>query len=290
MSQTAFIFDINAQNFDDLVLKNSHKLPVILEFMAVYSGPCITLEQTLTAAAKDCAGQFVFAKVDIDEQPELAQQFDIQNVPTTFVMKNGDISEAVEGLIKPDEVAALLRSLGIFRVSDDLREQARTAYLSGQVGHAIQLLTQAAQQDPSNPRVAMDMVQIMIDLDQFEQAKTIFNQLPDSAKQSDMGRSLLGQLTFKDLAAKTLGKEKLIHQIAQNPQDGDALFDLAICLVAEHDYETALNHLFTLYQLDKDFKNGAAKEMIVSITNMLEANAPELCKKFRKRFANLNAA
>lgn len=290
MSPQPLIFDIREDTLDSLVLQNSHQLPVILEFIAVNSGPCITLEQTFTELAKDYAGQFIFAKVDIDEQPELAQQFDIQNVPTTFIMQNADIVEAIEGLIQPLEAATLLRGLGVFHPSDDLREQARQAYVAGDITQAVQLLGEAAKLDPRNPRVAMDMVQIMLDLDQLKQAKQIYNQLPDSAKQSVMGKALLGQFTFKDLANKTLGKPILEEQLAANPHQSDALFDLAICLVAEHNYQAALEQLFTLYQQEKHYKDGAAKEMIVTITNMLDNTKPELAKQFRKRFANLNAA
>lgn len=290
MSQQALIFDIREDNLDSLVLQNSHRLPVILEFLAVNSEPCISLEQTFTELAKDYAGQFIFAKVDIDEQPELAKQFDIQNVPTTFIMQNAEITEAIEGLIQPLEATTLLRGLGVFHPSDDMREHARLAYVKGDIAAAIQLLGDAAKLDPRNPRVALDMVQIMIDLDQLDQAKQIYNQLPDNAKQSVMGKALLGQFTFKDLASKTLGKIALEDSLVLNPNQPDVLFDLAICLVAEHAYAAALEQLVDLYQQNKHYKDGAAKELIVTITNMLDNSNPDLAKQFRKRFANLNAA
>jgi len=62
---------------------------------------------------------------------------------------------------------------------DEIRQQARYKHMSGDTITAVGLLTQAMQQDPSNSEVAMDMTQIFIDLNEFDQAKRIFNQLPD---------------------------------------------------------------------------------------------------------------
>ncbi|MBT8440199.1 MAG: tetratricopeptide repeat protein, partial [Gammaproteobacteria bacterium] len=90
-------------------------------------------------------------------------------------------------------------------VSEELRMQARQQHISGNAVEAIQLLTQAIQQDPSNTSVAMDMVQVFIDIGETAQAASLYGRLPDADKQSDIGRTLAGQLTFIELASKTDG-------------------------------------------------------------------------------------
>ena len=149
------------------------------------------------------------------------------------------------------------------------------------------LLTQAIQQDPGNTRVAMDMVQIFIDTGELAQAKALFNKLPDSDKESSMGKSLLGQLAFADLAAKTEGIANLTNKLAQNENDHAARFDLAVCLVDQHDYDAAIEHLFTLLQNAPDYNEGAAKEMIITISNMLAPNQPEQAQEYRRQLSNL---
>ncbi|WP_319381536.1 tetratricopeptide repeat protein [Thiomicrorhabdus sp.] len=287
MSDDSYIFDITEKNFDDLVIQNSHQLPVVLLFMGVYSGHCITMERSLSEYARDFSGQFIFAKVDIDEQPELVKSFDIQNLPTTFIMRDGEISEAVEGFIEKDELGILLKGMGIYRRSDELREQAREAYSQGDVAKAVQLLTEAIQSDPGNVRVAMDMVQIMIDLNQLEQATGLFNRLPDSAKSSPMGKALVGQLTFRELAAKTQGKEALLKQVQAGGAEPQTRFDLALCLIAEHDYPQAMQQLLAIIEQKPQFKEGAARELAITVTNMLEANEPQMSQQFRRQLANL---
>ena len=287
--QDVYIFEVSQNNFNSSVVLNSHKIPVFVEFMGVWSEPCILMSDSLAAMAKEFAGQFIFAKVDIDEQPELQKEHNIENVPTLKVFREGEVVHTDEGLLQEAELRTLLKAHGVFRQSDELREQARQKHMAGETAEAITLLTQAIQQDPSNTRVAMDMVQVLLDINELAQAKGLFNKLPDKDKQSDTGRALIGQLTFKDLAANTEGKEILLAHISANAEDHDARFDLAVCLVAEHDYQQAIDKLFEIFDKDPDYKDGAAREMIINLTNMLAPNEPELAQEFRRRLGSTMA-
>jgi len=284
--QEAFIFEVSQANFASTVILNSHKIPVVVEFMLMWSEPCVRLEDSLVALAREFAGQFIYAKVDIDEQQELRKQYAIENVPTLKVFKDGEVVRTEEGLLADDELGALLKSYGIFRESDDMREQARQKHLAGDTVGAVTLLTQAIKKDPSNTRVAMDMVQVLLDMGELQSAQALFDKLPPKDQEGLTGRSLAGQLTFKALAAKTEGKDRLLERIDHNPEEHDARFDLAICLVAEHDYRQAMEHLFAIQDKAPEYKEGAAREMIISLTNMLAPNEPVLAQEFRRRLGN----
>jgi len=92
---------------------------------------------------------------------------------------------------------------------DEIRQQACDKHIAGDTVVAVELLTRAIKQDPSNIDIAMDMNQIFIDLNEFDQAKALFSQLPNDTKDSTMGKSLMGQLTFLELAQNTQGTTKL---------------------------------------------------------------------------------
>ncbi len=281
-----FIFEVSQKNFSSSVVENSYKLPVLVEFMGVWSGPCIAMSDNLAKLATEFAGEFIFAKVDIDEQPELKAEYAIENVPTLKVFKGGEVVKTEYGFMKDDELRVLLKDYSIYNKMDDIRLQARNKHLKGETVEAITLLTQAIQQTPTDTGIAMDMVQIFLDINELEQAKSLFNRLPDSDKQSDMGSVLLGQLTFRELASKTKGKNALLTLIDSDATNFDARFDLAICYIAEHDYKQAMEHLFTLFEQNPGYKEGAAKEMIINLSNMLAVNEPELSKEFRQRLAS----
>ena len=109
-NQEAFIFEVSQSNFDSTVILNSYKIPVVVEFMGVWSEHCILLEDSLVALAKEFAGQCIFAKVDIHEQKELRKEYEIQNVPTLKVFKDGAVVRTEEGLLSADELGAMLKS------------------------------------------------------------------------------------------------------------------------------------------------------------------------------------
>ena len=113
MGQDAYIFEVTENSFPSTVIENSHKVPVIVEFMAVWSEPCIVVETIFSNLAKEFAEQFIFAKVDIDEQPELRKQYKIENIPTVIVIKNGEVARVDMGQINEDEARAILKETGI---------------------------------------------------------------------------------------------------------------------------------------------------------------------------------
>jgi putative thioredoxin len=289
MTEQAYIFELTEQSFGSSAVLNSHKVPVLVEFMGVWSGPCVMVADRLADLAREFAGQFIFAKVDIDEQPGLQERYKIANVPTLLVLRDGEVVRTEVGELQEDELRALLKDFGVFRASDELRLQARARHLAGDTPGAILLLTQAIKHDPGNTRVALDMVQVFLDIGEVEQAKGLFGRLPREDRDSDMGKAITGQLVFLDLALKTDGMDALEQRLAANPDDHDARFDLAICQVAVHRQEQAMDNLFHILQQQPDYKEGAARELIATLTNMLTPNAPELANAYRRQLANLLA-
>lgn len=286
MDKEVYIFEISEQSFNSSVLLNSNKIPVVVEFMGVWSEPCITMSDMFSGLAREFAGQFIFAKVDIDEQAGLKEQYKIENVPTVLVFKDAQVIRTEVGQMSEPEARAMLKEYGVFRASDEMRTQAREKHLSGDTPAAIMLLTEAIQKDPSNTRIAMDMVQIFIDTNQVEEANGLFSRLPEADQQSEMGKSISGQLLFKDLAAKTQGIEVLSGKVLASPDDHAARFDLAICQVADYEYQKAMDNLFIIHQADANYKDGAAREMIITLANMLTSTSPELAQEYRRKLAN----
>jgi len=169
-----------------------------------------------------------------------------------------------------------LKSFGIINEIEEKRMQARQLHMQGKTQDAIMLLTLAIQQEPSNTNVAMDMVQVFIDMGEVEQAQSLFNRLPDSIKAGEVGLSLSGQLWIIEQAGKTAGLDSLKASLLTNPDDFAARFDCAICEISQHNTQQALEHLFYIQQHRPEFKDGAAKEMIVTIINTIAPNNPRL--------------
>ena len=99
------LIHVTKDNFDEI--KASSK-PVLLDFFATWCGPCRMIAPLIEQIA-DEHPEYVIAKIDVDEEPELAQAFGIQSIPTLVVIKNGEVVNTVMGARPKDAILALLQ-------------------------------------------------------------------------------------------------------------------------------------------------------------------------------------
>jgi thioredoxin 1 len=100
------VLEINDLNFESEVLKSS--LPFLLDFGAVWCGPCRVLEPVVTKLADEVAGRARVGKLDIDDSPATATKFGIRGVPTVVVFKDGKESGRHVGVTNKETLAKLL--------------------------------------------------------------------------------------------------------------------------------------------------------------------------------------
>jgi putative thioredoxin len=168
-----------------------------------------------------------------------------------------------------------------------MRQRARVLHIQGETPQAITLLAEAMKKDPTNTQIALDMVQIFIDMGEFDEAAALLDRLPEVDRESATGKSLSGQLWIIEQAGNTEGAEKLTERIANNSEDFDARFDLALCEMSRHGYEQAMEQLFYIHEHGHDYKEGAAREMIITIVNMLAPENPEFAQQYRRKLSSM---
>jgi putative thioredoxin len=109
--KSEFIRDIEVDEFESVVIATSRHTPVIVDFWASWCGPCQILGPRLESATLAQNGKVLLAKVDIDLCPELAEQFQVQAVPTVVFMKNGQEIERFSGVRAEPELHRMVARL-----------------------------------------------------------------------------------------------------------------------------------------------------------------------------------
>jgi len=99
------VLTITKENFEKEVLKSDR--PVLLDFFAVWCGPCRILSPIIDEIAEEHP-EIKVGKINVDEQPELASAYDVMSIPTVFVIKNGEVTNKAMGARPKAQILAML--------------------------------------------------------------------------------------------------------------------------------------------------------------------------------------
>lgn len=99
------VLTITKENFENEVLKSDR--PVLLDFFAVWCGPCRILSPIIDEIAEEHP-EIKVGKINVDEQPELASAYDVMSIPTVFVIKNGEVTNKAMGARPKAQILAML--------------------------------------------------------------------------------------------------------------------------------------------------------------------------------------
>ena len=286
MSESEFIVDVNQESFSSTVVEASMKVPVLLDFWADWCAPCKALMPILTKLAEEYAGGFILAKVNADEQPAITQHLQVQSLPTVKLLKDGQIVDEFNGALPESQVREFL-SRHIESTAATEISQVFELINRGDLEMAQSVLQAIATQSPDLPEIPLAQLKITFASGNYDQFDELVAALPAEVKDSPEVAQM--QATVDLARADTSGTslESLQAVVESGEPDSETLYNYAMKLVQSGDYETGLEQLLVLMQKDPGYNEGAARQGLLSVFEMLGSH-PLVTKYRRKMFTLLH--
>ena len=285
MAEPAYVFDATADNFRTLVLANSDKGPVVVNFWSPRAGPCLMLMPRLLKLAEEFRGRFLLVRLNTDTFARLARDQGVTSIPTTKVFRHGAVVDTLHGAESEASLRAFLRKhLG--GPTGELRTAALRAFESGDAERAASLAAQAALAEPDDPRIPLDVAKLLVLQGRYAQAEALLAALPTTLREQEPVRNLLTHASLLNAAREAPAPEALEQAIAARPDDLEARYRLGAARLMQDDYEGALAQLLEIARRDPSFRDGAGRKGLLALFGLL-GEQDARTQRYRTELLNL---
>jgi putative thioredoxin len=284
------IKDTTTAQFTKDVLEASREVPVLVDFWAPWCGPCRQLTPILEKAVRAAKGKIRLVKMNIDEHPAVAGQLGVQSIPAVFAFQNGRPVDGFMGALPEGQVKAFIdRLLGGEGPGADLAEMlkvAAEAYESNDPLTAAEVYAAVLAEDKENPDALAGLAKCYLKTGDIERAENTLALAPPAKQSHAAIAGVKAMLALARKAPAAGATAKLEADLAADPNNHQARFDLALALNAQGDKEKAVDHLLELMRRGRTWNDDAARKQLVQF---FDAWGPkdEMTLKGRKQLSIL---
>lgn len=277
--------DVTEQDFESAVVERSHTVPVVIDFWAPWCGPCRALGPVLEKIADEQAGKFILAKINVDENPALAQAFGIQSIPAVKAVRNGAIAGEFLGAQPEPNVRRFIEQL-LPSEADGLAQEAQRLEQAGKVQGAESLYRATLSKETNHPLALLGLARILAQRGEEADALTLLGRIPLTAPESALAQQLTAQFRLQQSGANAEDEQKYRDRLAADPKDYDARFELSQVLAASGRYKEALTELLEIVKKDRQFRDDGARKAMLDIFDVVGQRS-ELAEHYRSELAKV---
>ncbi len=278
---TAPSVDVTANNFMQEVMEPSASQVVILDFWAPWCGPCKSLLPLLEKVIGETGGAAKLAKINIDENPQLAQQLQVQSVPTVFAFFGSQLIDGFMGALPESQIRewliSLIKKTGAKSTNQEAQyleealKHAHDCFQTDDVKTALAIYSSIIEKHPAQIEAFAGVLRCLLVLGEAKHAAEILAKAPPAITNDKL---LIPIKTAIELAqqaeqSQEQSTDPLLAQLETNAEDHQARFDLALAYYAQNDTESAIRELLEIVKRDRKWQDEAARTQLVKIFEAL---------------------
>ncbi len=272
------------------VIEASQTTPVVVQFTAPWCGPCRTLGPQLEAAVAKAGGKVKMVRINIDENPQIAGQMQVQSIPAVFGFAGGQPVDGFMGVQSASQIEAFVNKIasaagpsGMEAQIDDALTAAEAALEEGASADAAQIYAQVLGAAPENLRAITGLAKCYVATGDLERATETLGYAPDDKADDPMVTQVRSMIKLAEKAGSPDDNAALKAAVEAKPDDHQARYDLALALGPT---EEAIDHLLEIVRRDREWNEDAAREQLFEVFDALGAADP-VTLKGRRRLSSI---
>ena len=287
------IKDGTISTFAQDVMQASQQVPVLVDFWAPWCGPCKQLTPVLEKVVRATKGKVKLVKINIDENPELAQQLRIQSVPTVYAFWQGQPVTGFAGAQPESQIKQLVDKLvetagggAGAEEGPSALEQANALLAEGDFRTAAEVYSALLQEEPDKPELIGGFARALLGLDRFDDARKVIDQAPANVSQHAEITGAKAAIDLAETAGKLRDPQIVEEDLARDPDDHGARMELANALFLRGQPENAIEQLLTIVRRDRSWHDEAARKRLLTFFDALGQTHP-LTVQGRRRLSSV---
>ena len=268
-----YIHEAGADNFTAMVLENSRKGPVLVNFWSKSAESCLQQYPLLDRIIQHYDGRVLLINIDVDREAALASQYGIASVPGLKLFRNENVVETRHGYQSEEELVKLLEP-HVARESDQVLADAVQMYVDGKTVEAYEKIANAIAEDPINHRLPLTMCKLLKHEGRFDEAIRLLDSMSENIRKNIELEQFYSQLSLLRELELNTSIESLKQELEARPDDLNVRRQLFLQYVLQSDYEPALQQLVQMIELDASFDDNYPQQAMLKLFNVLGPEHP----------------
>ena len=281
MNQSSYVTTATEENFQQVVLEQSHQQPVLVDFWADWCAPCKMLMPLLEQQADAYAGAFILAKVNSDEQQALATQYGVRSLPTVKLFINGEVIDEFMGALPESQIKEFLGK-HIVNEFDAMVLTGQTALENGEIDSAREQF-QAVLENAYHFDAVIGLASIMLAQQDQAQAEQLLSKVTSDDQSRSEFVAIKARLAFQQNNDKSI--EDLLAALETEPHSLDRLLALGNAQIANDEIEAGMQSFIEIIKRDRSYGDDAGRSALLNVFNMLGSSDPRV-KQYRRALAS----